>query len=280
MQKLVPFLKWAGGKRQLLPVIERLIPQFKRYYEPFLGGGAVLLHLKPEVAVVNDINPFLVNAWKQVRDDLKGLVEILEYLDKKECNEFTYAFLKDEFNDRIEDNSFGTESAALFIWVNKHCFNGLYRVNRHGMFNVPWNRKTKCTTFSYENLKEISEYLRNSDVEFLNGDYEDALAGAGEGDFAFIDPPYVPASATAGFTSYAKGKFDSEEHLRVSLAYARLAERNVKALLTNNDVPMARDLYRDFNIVSVDALRSINSKGNARKGKEIIVRNWKDEREI
>ena len=174
-----PFLKWAGGKTQILPLICENIPSdYHAYYEPFLGAGSVLLHLHPRKAIVNDINPFLINCYIQIRDSLKDVLEGLEYLDSKDCDAFFYAFIRDEYNDKIEDNELDADAATYFIWLNKHCFNGLYRVNRHGFFNVPWNKKGRIASYSKRNLEIISSYLNNADIDINCTDFENAVKSA------------------------------------------------------------------------------------------------------
>lgn len=269
-----PFVKWAGGKTQLLPAISEQIPSFETYYEPFLGAGALFLHLKPEKAVVNDINSQLINVWIQIRDRLEDVLKVLEWLDGKECDTFFYSFIRDEYNDKIDDNALDPDGAGMFIWLNKHCFNGLYRVNRHGFFNVPWNHKGRISSFSRENLENISRYLNESDIEFRNGDFEDAVSGADEGDFVYFDSPYVPESITADFTQYAKDGFGEQDHLRLFYLYRILSGKGVKCLLSNNDVPFVREMYKEWNIGSLSVSRAINRNGSGRSGREVLVRNY------
>ena len=269
-----PIVKWVGGKRELCPKIRELIPPtYNKYYEPFLGGGAVLLDLCPKEAVVNDINPELINMYLQVRDSVEVVIRELEKFD---CCHEAYVLPKDfyylvrkDFNDLRGDKT--PTQAARFIYLNKHCFNGLYRVNSKGEFNVPFNGKLTGGSFDTDHLREVSKQIQN--VAFLCGDFEDCLATAEACSFCFIDSPYAPLTPTS-FVDYTKESFAYEDHVRLARVFKELTDRGCYCMLTNHDTELIRNLYRGFNFTEVDVRRSINRNGDGRKGKEVIITNY------
>jgi DNA adenine methylase len=269
-----PIIKWAGGKRELAPIIKEMMPTiYNRYYEPFLGGAAVLLDLNPKEAYVNDINSELINMYIQVREDVEGVIKYLGSLDwtheqSVDSKEVYYA-IRGLFNNHRGEKTL--EQAARFIYLNKHCFNGLYRVNSKGEFNVPFNGKLTGRSFDAEHLREAAKQLK--DVVFSNTDFENFLITAGENDFCFIDSPYAPLTATS-FTDYTKEGFSYEDHIRLATTFDELSDRGVYCMLTNHDTPLIRELYKDYNIRVVDVRRSINRNGDNRKGKEVIITNF------
>lgn len=235
-----PIIKWVGGKSQLAQQIrERLPKSFNTYYEPFLGGAAVLLDLNPTNAVVSDINPELINMYRQVQSFEDKLVWELDRLDTH--HEFYtddpkafYYIVRDEFNRNLGTNT--PEQAARFIYLNKHCFNGLYRVNKKGEFNVPFNGRLLGHSYDIQGLREASTRLK--DVDIRCGDYLDAVKDAGKDDFIFIDPPYDVLTDTS-FTDYTKDGFGSEEQRKVADLFKELTNRGCKCMLTNHDTPLA-----------------------------------------
>ena len=269
-----PIIKWVGGKSQCLDTIRELIPKdYRKYYEPFLGGGAVLLDLNPEEAVVNDINPELINMYIQVRDNVEDVIEDLAVLDSwhehRDDPKGYYYKIREDFNSNLGDDI--PMQTARFIYLNKHCFNGLYRVNSKGEFNVPFNGKLTGASFHPEHLRDVSKQLKN--VEFKCGDFEQAAKGANPKDFIFIDSPYAPLTPTS-FVDYTKEGFAYEDHVRLSDFYKELSDLGVYCMLTNHDTELIRDLYRGFNFTEVDVRRSINRNGDNRKGKEVIITNY------
>lgn len=272
-QELRPVVKWAGGKTQLLDEITSRLPEkYNNYYEPFIGGGALLFKLQPKNAHINDVNEQLVNLYRQLQSNAASVIKEVNKLDSMPCNKEFYFATRDVYNKKIESHELDAECAGLFIWINKHCFNGLYRVNAKGLFNVPFNGKESGLSIIEDNLFGIGEYL--SSVEITCGDFEDACKKAKKNDFVYFDSPYVPESITASFTSYTKDGFNKEDHERLAALFSKLSNKGVYVMLSNNDVPLVHDLYRGFNIIGVDANRAINSKGNARKGKEVIITNY------
>lgn len=269
-----PLIKWAGGKTQLLDYIHEMMPkEYNHYFEPFIGGAALLLDLQPEAATINDINPELVNMYRQMQVSYGAVLQELEELDEsheaaEDAKEFYYS-IRDLFNQKLGSKT--PEQAARLIYLNKHCFNGLYRVNGKGLFNVPFNNKKSGNSFDRENLLRVGAYL--SYVTILMGDFEDAVADAKEGDFVFFDSPYVPLNPTS-FTDYTKEGFDYEDHVRLAELFKKLSAKGVKCMLTNHNTELTQELYKDFNIRVVEVSRMINRDVNNRKGEEIIVTNY------
>ena len=273
--KLVPFVKWAGGKRQLLKQLEDLMPlSYDRYFEPFVGGGALFFDITPQSAVINDINPQLINVYNQIKNNLKELIAIIKYLDSGEITNETYFSIREIYNQKILNKSFDTFGAALAIWINKHCFNGLYRVNKAGLFNVPFYNKTNISSIDEDNLVLISDYLNTHDIKIMQVDFEESLKEVKKGDFVYFDSPYFPLDVTAKFTEYTQGGFSLESHYRFADTYKRLDKMGIKLMLSNNDVKEVYELYGDFNINHVNVSRAINSDATARKCKELIITNY------
>ena len=271
-QCISPIVKWAGGKRQLLPYINDMAPKsFKTYYEPFLGGGAVLFDLQPKKAIVSDTNVGLMNVYKQIKENPTEVIRSVKKYDRGVCDEQKYYKLRDKFNHYISTNTLNADSAALFIWINKHCFNGLYRENTEGLFNVPYNNKTQTVSVQSENIFNMSAYLKN--ITLLTADFENVSMKAKEGDFIFFDSPYIPIKADS-FIDYTKDGFTEGNHRRLAWVYTKLAERGVKCMLTNHNVPLVYELYDGFNILPVDVKRMINRDANNRSGKEVIITNY------
>lgn len=272
---VAPFVKWAGGKRQLLPQIkERMPEQFNNYYEPFVGGGAVTFELLPENAVVNDINKSLVNAYRQICDAPDEFLEAINKLDNEmwEDGKAYYYSLRELYNDKMMKSEYDVELAALFVFINKHCFNGLYRVNGKGLFNVPYNNSRKASV-DEKAIREISEYLKK--VTILEGDFEAAVESAMEGDFVFIDSPYAPLNPTS-FESYTKEGFDIESHKRLADLFDELTARGCYCMLTNHNTELINELYgnKGYRIDVVSVKRMINSDASNRVGEEVIICNY------
>lgn len=266
-----PFMKWAGGKRQLLEeLVKRLPKSYDCYYEPFLGCGALLLHLKPEKAVAGDVNRQLINLWLQIKDNLPLLLQEVRWFNQTPCTKDRYVKMRYEYNLLKNRDSVATGSAAL--WLNAHCFNGLYRVNSKGDFNVPWNRKTTGCSLDIENLTVMSSYLKRVDIKAR--DYKETCAAAEEGDFVYFDPPYDPLSDTAGFTAYTEGDFGVKDQEELAAFVYDLTKRNVFVMLSNNDTPLIRQLYFPYKIETVEVKRNINRDGNNRTSSEVIITNY------
>lgn len=266
-----PVLKWAGGKRQLLPEILRRLPEkIDTYYEPFVGGGAVFFALAHErrfkKAVLTDQNPDLIAVYRALKSNLKRLMEVLKEHDAKHCEDYYYSV-----RDELETTSL-VERAARMIYLNKTGFNGLYRVNRSGKFNVPFGRYDKPRILDEPRLIAANKALEN--VEIAIADFEKSCKRAKPGDAVYLDPPYLPVSSTANFSDYHAEPFGIEEHERLANAFGELAERGVYALLSNSHTKDTRAIFSKFEVEVVKARRSINSV-KSRRGPvgEILVSN-------
>ena len=265
-----PFLKWAGGKAQLLAQMEPYFPKdYRTYFEPFLGGGAVFFHLQPEKAVLSDSNPELVNAFEVVRDDVEGLMRALDRHRHQRTDE-TY-FYKVRATDPATLSP--VDRASRTIFLNKTCFNGLYRVNSDGKFNVPWGGCENPTLYDPENLLAVSALLRGKSI--VLADYQQTCARTKRGDFVYLDPPYHPLSETSKFTSYTKEDFGNREQEMLAETYRRLDKRGVLVMLSNSSTPLVRSFYEGFRIETLKAKRAINSKGSGRGAvEELLVMNF------
>ena len=272
---ITPFVKWAGGKRQLIPQIrERMPEKYNNYYEPFVGGGAVTFELLPEKALINDINRSLVNAYRQICNEPEAFLQAIHRLDTEmwEDGKSYYYSLRELYNDKLMKEEYDIELAALFVFINKHCFNGLYRVNGKGLFNVPYNNSRKASVDA-DMIMEISKYLK--DVTILEGDFEDACINARKGDFVFIDSPYAPLNPTS-FESYTKEGFDIESHKRLAKLFDDLTARGCYCMLTNHNTELIHDLYgnKGYKIDVISVKRMINSDASNRVGEEVIICNY------
>lgn len=272
-----PFLKWAGGKSRLLPQFRQFFPvRYGRYYEPFLGGGAVFFDMQPPQAVLNDLNPALIGAYRHIQGRLDELLHRL-----KQLRAYYYDLMPSQrqaayyrFRQHYNELPHGTlEKTVLLIVLNKTCYNGLYRENARGQFNVPYGRYEKPLLFREEQLRAVRSALHQ--VELLNTHFATASATACAGDFIYFDPPYAPVSATASFTRYYRRNFGLEQHAELAQVARKLAERGVQVMLSNADVPLVRELYADFHIHTVQATRAINSKP-WRRGKigELVITSY------
>lgn len=272
---VTPFVKWAGGKRQLLPQIKERMPEkYNKYYEPFVGGGAVTFELLPTNAIINDINKALINTYRQIKlipKDFLGEVSKIDEAMWEDGKEYYYA-MRQHYNDKLMRGEIDPELAALFVFLNKHCFNGLYRVNGKGLFNVPYNN-SRGKSCDNDTIMNISEYLQN--IEILEGDFAKPCEEAKEGDFIFFDSPYAPLNPTS-FESYTKEGFDVESHQRLANLYHGLTERGCYCMLTNHNTELINELYGNngYRMDVVSVKRMINSNAANRKGEEIIICNY------
>lgn len=276
MNQMSPFVKWAGGKRQLIKeIINRLPRQFNTYYEPFVGGGALFFHLAPSKSVINDITTELVITYEVVRDNVDELMNKLNEHTKYHAlnpKEYYYSVRK---LDRETDwsNSDKISIASRFIYLNKACFNGLYRVNRSGYFNVPFNKKKSIITHSKDNLINIHNFLNSSQTTIFNSDFENVAKMAKKGDFVFFDPPY-DALKKDTFDSYNPQSFGVDGQKRLAHLFEELTERGVYVMLTNHNTPLINALYSKFHIDVIAVKRMINSDSSNRHGTEVIVYNY------
>jgi DNA adenine methylase len=251
-----PFLKWAGGKSQLLAELRALVPaRPARYFEPFLGGGALFFDVLPAKGMLSDVNAEIIDCYLSVRDHVEKLIDALGA-----------HHYEPEHYYRVREIDPGrlplVERAARTIFLNKTGFNGLYRVNRSGKFNVPFGRYVKPVICDPDNLRACSRALSGVDLSVC--DFEVAVANARPGDFVYFDPPYVPVSRTSTFTAYAPRGFGRQEQVRLAKLFKRLTDCEVSVVLSNSDVPEVRELYEGYSIRAVTAARSINSKASRR----------------
>ena len=272
---VAPFVKWAGGKRQLLPQIKERMPEkYNSYFEPFVGGGAVIFELLPTNALINDINKALINAYRQICNAPETFLAAVKQLDEAmwEDGKKYYYSLREHYNDKLMKAEYDVELAALFVFINKHCFNGLYRVNGKGLFNVPYNNSRR-TSVDESIIMEVSRYLQG--ITIMDGDFEEACEGAGQGDFVFIDSPYAPLNPTS-FESYTKEGFDIESHRRLSNLFDKLTNRGCYCMLTNHNTELINELYsgKGYRRDVVSVKRMINSDASKRVGEEIIICNY------
>lgn len=274
-KNVAPFVKWAGGKRQLLDRISERMPKtYNSYYEPFIGGGAVLFELQPEKAIINDINASLINTYRIISSSPREFIDSVRKLDSEmgEDGKSYYYSLREHYNDKLMKEEFDIELAALFVFINKHCFNGLYRVNGKGLFNVPYNN-SKQESIDSESIMAISDYLKR--VSIMQGDFEEACRSAEKGDFIFFDSPYAPLNPTS-FESYTKEGFDVESHERLAKLYDELTQRGCYCMLTNHNTEFINKLYgnKGYKIDVVNVKRMINSDASKRTGEEVIICNY------
>ena len=278
MIKIKPFVKWAGGKRQILDKLKSFMPSdYNTYYEPFVGGGALLFDLAPKSAIINDSNSELMNVFNVLCYD-KLYSKMCKYLNKferKHSEEFYYEIRNIDRNKKKFNRMNICKRAARTIYLNKACFNGLYRVNSKGEFNVPFGKKSKVNTYDGENLLNVYAYLSNNDndITILCTDFENAVSTAKEGDFVYFDPPYD--SDTNTFNSYTEDGFGKNEQRRLARVFKDLDSRGVKVMLSNHNTILINEVYKDYNIHVIEAKRSINSKGNKRGNvNEVIITNY------
>ena len=273
--KVAPFVKWAGGKRQLLPQIKERMPEkYNNYFEPCVGGGAVVFGLLPENALINDINKALINAYRQICNEPDMFLKVINKLDQEmwEDGKKYYYSLREHYNDKLMKAEYDVELAALFVFINKHCFNGLYRVNGKGLFNVPYNNSRRSSV-DESVIMEVSEYLQG--ITIMNGDFQEISASAKKGDFIFLDSPYAPLNPTS-FESYTKEGFDIESHRRLSKFYDELTAKGCYCMLTNHNTELINELYgnKGYKIDVVSVKRMINSDASNRVGEEVIICNY------
>lgn len=277
LSKLVaaPFVKWAGGKTQLLSKLDVHVPKFTNYFEPFLGGGALYFHLASSKlhfgALLSDANSELVNAYNTVKNNADGLITLLERHERsyrKDPAEYYYRLRSDHPENNLK-------AAARFIALNKTCYNGLYRVNRKGTFNVPIGRYNNPTICDKDQLRSASMILNQSDVKIIACDYKQALGKAREGDFVYLDPPFDPLNSTAHFVAYTRNGFSESDQIDLAHEFRELDRKGCKVLLSNSETKLTRELYSGFKQTRVRVLRAISCKSSARSGHcELLISNY------
>jgi DNA adenine methylase len=272
-REAAPIVKWVGGKSRLMSQLSPLLPPgvaLMRHVEPFVGGGAMFFARRPTRALLCDVNPTLITTYEAVRNDPEQLIEQLEQL-AREHDARAYYRIRERYNRARKVTP--TERAAMFIYLNKTCFNGLHRVNQTGEFNVPIGRYAQPRIVDPDALRAASRELQHATLQCTG--FETLLNSARPGDFIYFDPPYEPVSDTANFTSYAQSGFDRQDQLRLRDVYAALDRRGCKLMLSNSDVPFIRELYRNYQLDSVAAARAINCNAKKRGPvSEVVVRNY------
>ena len=273
---LSPILKWVGGKRQLLSEIIPLIDEScDNYVEPFIGGGAVLFRLQPKKAIINDYNTELINVYKTVRDDLDGLVALLKKHEKYNSSDYYYEVRALDRTPDFDKMS-NSEKAARIIYLNKTCYNGLYRVNSLGQFNSPYGKYKNPNIVNEVVLRAISKYLNGNEISIRSGDYKDVLNDIEKNSFVYLDPPYMPISSSSSFTGYTEGGFGYDKQVELKEECDKLNSKGVHFLQSNSDCEEIRELYKAYRIKVVKANRAINSDAKKRgQINEVLIYNAK-----
>lgn len=269
-----PVVKWVGGKRQLLDqIIPRIPNRMTSYCEPFFGGGAVLFSYQPSTAIINDINQDLITVYKVIRDNVDALIESL----KRHENDKEY-FYEMRNIDRNKDgfkNLTDIEKASRLIYLNKTCYNGLFRVNSSGEFNTPFGHYKNPNIVNEPVLRSVSKYLQKNNISIFCEDFSETLNRIEKDAFVYLDPPYDPVSDTANFTGYNKGGFDRNEQIRLKQCCDKLTEKGVKFLLSNSSTNFIKNLYQDYSVSIVKAKRSVNSDAEKRgEIEEVLISNY------
>lgn len=271
---LSPMLKWVGGKRQLLSEIVPMIDsKCDTYVEPFIGGGAVLFSMQPKKAIINDYNKELINVYETVRDNLDELLEVLKIHESKNSSDYYYEVRALDREDSFKKMS-EVEKAARIIYLNKTCYNGLYRVNSSGQFNSPYGSYKNPNIVNEAVLRAISKYFNSNDIKILNGDYREALKGLEQNFFVYLDPPYMPISSSSSFTGYTEGGFGYASQVQLKEECDKLTQQGIRFVQSNSDCEEIRELYKDYKIKTVKAKRSINSVAKKRgEINEVLIYN-------
>lgn len=282
MFKGKPFVKWAGGKRQIIDKLKKYVPdEYDTYYEPFVGGGALLFELAPKKAVINDLNEELMNVYNCLcnEEKFKKMCNLLNHYEAEHSEEFYYEIRNKDKNKNAYNRLSDYTKAARTIYLNKACFNGLYRVNSKNEFNVPFGKKTKINTYEGSNLITVSNYLTMNDIKIQSVDFEESLKTAKKGDFVYIDPPYD--SDTSTFNNYTEDGFGKEEQRRLAQVYKDLDKRGVYVMLSNHNTTLINELYKNYHIHIIEAKRNINANGKKRgKVEEVIITNYENKRDF
>jgi DNA adenine methylase len=280
--RIKPYLKWAGGKRQLLSEIKKCLPKninTYTYIEPFVGAGAVFFELQPKKAVINDVNAELILTYTVIKENVEELIILLKKYNNKKDEKSFYEIRNLDRNEKKFNQLSKPEKAARLIFLNKTCFNGLYRVNSQGLFNVPYGKYKNPAICEEIVLRQISNYLNANEIQILNWDFEQAAAMADENSFIYFDPPYHSPHKT-NFTGYQADGFGENDQERLRNVMIKMTNRGIKCLLSNSDTEYIRELYHYevFDSISVQAKRAINSDSAGRGNvNEVLIKNWKND---
>ena len=271
---VMPVVKWVGGKRQLLPTLTPLLPErFTTYCEPFLGGGAMLFWRQPQRAIVNDVNSDLIHMYEAIRDNVENL--ILELEKHKNDSAHFYEVRDWDRNREQYDALSSIEKAARIIYLNKTCYNGLFRVNNAGEFNTPFGNYKNPNIVNAPTLRAVSAYFQKAEILFSCRDYTDVLAEIPRGTFVYLDPPYDPVSDTANFTGYSRGGFCRDDQIHLRECCDDLTQRGIKFMLSNSATDFIKEQYAAYHITVVKAKRAVNSDAAGRgQVDEVVVRNY------
>lgn len=271
---VAPIVKWVGGKRQLINDLTPLFPKrITSYCEPFVGGGAVLFSLQPKIAYINDINAELINIYEVIRDDVDALITALS--EHKNEEKYFYSVRDWDRNSETYLQRSSVQRAARIIYLNKTCYNGLFRVNNAGEFNAPYGHYKKPNIVSAATLRAVSNYFQSAQLTFTNIDYAEVLSTVPKGTFVYLDPPYDPVSDTANFTGYTRSGFDRTEQIRLRECCDELTRRKIKFMLSNSATKFIREQYAAYDITPVRAKRAINSNASKRGHvDEVVIRNY------
>ena len=280
MNKIEPFVKWVGGKRQVLKELEKHLPKkYNTYYEPFVGGGALLFHIQPKSFVINDLNSELINCFRMIKTRYKRVREYLLLMEYGHSEALFKAIRNIDRNEQDDRklNMFDSKElrAARFIYLNKAGFNGIYRVNSQGYFNVPSGKKEKVKTHEYPNIVNVSKFLKESDSKILNKTFDKAVASAKKDDFVYFDPPYDYDKGVNGFDAYQKEGFGTSGQIKLASVCKKLNEKGVKFMVSNHNTELIKELYAEFNINVIKVNRLVGGKGSSRKPvEEVIITNY------
>ena len=273
-QLVAPVVKWVGGKRQLIDVMVPLLPQkITSYCELFVGGGALLFYLQPKVAIINDINQDLMLVYKVIKDNVDSLIETLSEFRNE--SKFFYE-IRDWDRDRTKFEALSdVQKAARVIYLNKTCYNGLYRVNNAGEFNSPYGNYKNPNIVNAPVLRAVSHYFKSNKIEMFSTDYYNLLEKIPKSSFVYLDPPYDPVSSTSNFTGYSRGGFSQSDQIRLREFCDELNKKNIKFMLSNSATEFIKEQYSNYNITIVQAKRAINSVGSKRGDvDEVLIRNY------
>lgn len=274
--KAIPFVKWVGGKRQLLTEITSHLPKDideLNYIEPFVGGGAVLFHLKPKNALINDSNGELINVYRVIKNNVEGLIASLE---KHQNNSEYYYKIRELDRDPVVFSGLNDiEKASRIIYLNRTCFNGLFRVNKQGQFNTPFGRYKNPIIVDRDNLRAVNIFLNLNNIQMSHGDYEETLKNVPNNSFIYLDPPYQPVSESANFTRYVKGGWYTHDQIKLKKMCDELTNSGIKFLMSNSATSLIKELYSEYGMQTVKANRYLNSKGNQRGlVDELLIKNY------
>lgn len=272
---VVPVLKWVGGKRQLLDSLVPLLPKnISSYCEPFVGGGALLFHLQPSTAYINDINSELIGVYEVIKNNVEELINTLSTFAND--SEVFYTVRDWDRDKNYYATLTAVERAARIIYLNKTCYNGLFRVNSSGEFNTPYGNYRNPNIVNAPTLRAVSRYLNTATISITSTDYAEILKNLPKGTFVYLDPPYDPISDTSSFTGYAKGGFTKADQIRLRECCDELDARGIKFMLSNSSTDFIKEQYAKYNQITVKAKRAINSVANKRgEIDELVVRNYK-----